>query len=93
MNIPQKPGIRPEGVVRKLRGKVPAGVPVLIDMDGVWSSVYNLDTQEMNVVLFDREGRMVVRFGGKREAPLVERIASEIESQLGVTRRSGGARP
>lgn len=91
VDIPQKPGTRPEGVARKLREKVPADVSVLIDMDGVWATVYGLDTQEMNVVLFDREGREVARMNGKREPALIERIAAEIESKLGVPRKAAGA--
>jgi hypothetical protein len=91
VDIPQKPGTRPEGVARKLREKVPADVPVLIDMDGVWATVYGLDTQEMNVVLFDRDGRQVARVNGRREPALVERIAVEIEGKLGVARKPAAA--
>lgn len=93
VDIPQKPGTRPEGVVRKLRDKMLTDVPVLIDMDGVWASAYGLDTQEMNAVLFDRDGRQVARVNGKRDPALVERLAAEIESQLGVMRKAGGAKP
>ena len=87
VNIPQHPGIRPEGVARSLRGKLPQDVSVLIDMDGVWASTYDLDTSEMNVVLFDRDGRLVARFRGRREAALTERISEEIEAKLGVARK------
>ena len=89
VNIPQHPGIRPEDVVRSLRGKLPKDVPVLIDTDGVWASTYDLDTSEMNVVLFDRDGRLVARFRGKREAALLERISQEIEAKLGIARMPG----
>lgn len=88
VDIPQQPGVRPEGVVRKLRGTLPRDVPVLIDVDGVWSSIYDLDTSDTSVALFDREGRLVARFTGKREAALVERIAEEIEAKLAVARKA-----
>jgi hypothetical protein len=87
VDIPQQPGVQPEGVARKLRDKLPQDVSVLIDMDGVWASTYDLERSDMNVVLFDREGRLVARFAGKRDDALVERISREIEAKLGVTRK------
>jgi len=87
VNIPQHPGIRPEDVVPVLRGKLPKDVSVLIDTDGVWASMYDLDTSQMSVALFDREGRLVARFRGKRESVLLERISQEIETKLGVARK------
>lgn len=91
VQIPQQPGVRPEGVAKKLREKVPQDVSVLIDSDNVWSSVYGLDTRETSVLLFDRESRLVARFEGKRDGALVGRIAAEIESGLGVPRKAAGA--
>jgi hypothetical protein len=93
VEIPQKPGVRPEGVVRKLRGRLPSDVPTLIDMDSVWSSAYGLEARQVNILLFDREGRQVVRFEGRRERALVERVAAELEARLGLSRTAGPAAP
>ncbi len=90
VDVPQGAGVRPEGVARKLRDKVPPGVSVLIDMDGVWAATYDLDKTNLNVVLFDRQGRLVARFAGKREAALTDRISREIEAKLGVARTASG---
>lgn len=87
VNIPQHPGVRPEEVMPSLRGKLPKDVSVLIDTDGVWASMYDLDTSEMNVALFDHDGRLVARFRGKRAPALVERVSQEIEAKLGVARK------
>ena len=87
VQIPQQPGIRPEGVARKLRAKVSQDVSVLIDEDNVWASVYGLETHEASVLLFDRESRMLARFEGRYEPGVVERISAEIESGLGLVRQ------
>jgi hypothetical protein len=93
VDVPQKPGTRPEGVVRKLRAKIPSEVPVLIDMDSVWASAYGLETSEVNVVLFDREGREVARFDAERDPALVESVTREIETGLGVPRKAPAPTP
>lgn len=90
VDVAQGPGVRPERVARKLRDKVPPGVSVLIDVDGVWAATYGLHKTDLNVLLFDRQGRLVARFAGKREAALTERIFREIEAKLDVARAASG---
>jgi hypothetical protein len=72
--------IRPEdsdATVAEIRdkydGRVPAEIPVLIDIDRRWATALDLDTGRPNLILLDATGRLVGSFRGRyKEKDAVE---------------------
>lgn len=89
-DVPRRPAATYEDVARKLAGRVPAGVSVLVDLDGAWASALGLDVAEVNALVFDGEGRETARVRGKRSDRLVGRVADALAA-LGTCRP--GTRP
>jgi len=69
---PSRPPARYEDVAKRLRQHVPPEVPVLIDVDRVWATGYEIDTREVNLLVFDGTGRLVGQLSG---GPTPERLA------------------
>lgn len=60
-------------VATKLRERVPEGVSIQIDLQGLWAKHYALDTREPCLLLFDSAHNVVARYRGRaREALLGE---------------------
>ena len=78
VDIPETPKLSFEDVARKLRERVPAEVPILIDLDRVWARSLKLDTREANLLIFDAEGHLVRTFRGRREPALVAEVAAAV---------------
>jgi hypothetical protein len=62
VDVPAMPPVTFEDVAKKLRDRVPREVSVLIDLDRSWAATYGLDTDEVNLLVFDPQGHLVSRF-------------------------------
>jgi hypothetical protein len=87
LNIAQMPAGGPVDMPRvsaTLQKRVPANVPVLIDVERRWATAYGLDTAAPNLLVFDRSGTLVTslrgRFSAEREAsiaPVIEKLLAQ----------------
>jgi hypothetical protein len=87
LNIAQLPAGGPVDMARvsaTLQKRVPANVPVLIDVERRWASAYGLDTTAPNLLVFDQAGTLVTRlrgrFSAEREAsitPVIEKLLAQ----------------
>ena len=69
---PSRPPARYEDVAKRLRQHVPPEVPVLIDVDRVWATGFEIDTREVNLLVFDEQGAFAGQLSG---GPTPERLA------------------
>ncbi len=72
---PARPPARYEDVAGRLREHVPREVSVLIDLDRVWATAFGLDTQQVNLLVFDATGRLAGQLAGP---PTPERLAQAV---------------
>jgi hypothetical protein len=77
-DAPPDRGITRERVLDKLEGRVPDDVRILIDVEGTWREAYDLVTRQPNVLVFDRDGRLLHTLRGQCEPGAVERVALRI---------------
>lgn len=87
LNIAQMPADGPvdlDRVTATLKKRVPATVPVLIDIGRLWAQTYALDTAAPNLLVFDRRGNLAGqvrgRFSAEREAsiiPVIEKLLAQ----------------
>jgi hypothetical protein len=89
-DVPEQPPVTWERVAGKLRERVPAQVPIGIDLARTWAATYGLDTSEVNVLVFDPRGELAARFRGRRSKPLVEQVVAAVE---GLPPSAADARP
>jgi hypothetical protein len=81
VEVPPRPPVSFDDVARKLRDRVPREVPILVDLEGKWAAAYGLDTDEVNLLIFDAAGRLVSRFRVARNASslaVVERVLTPL---------------
>lgn len=76
---PARPPARYEDVAGRLREHVPREVSVLIDLDRVWATGFGLDTQQVNLLVFDAAGRLVGQLAGSPTPELLARAAALVE--------------
>jgi hypothetical protein len=86
-DIPEKPAVDYERVAAKLRERVPDEVPIGIDLLRTWAATYGLDTEEVNLLVFDPRGELAAHFRGRRSKALVEQVAAAVQR----VRLSGGS--
>jgi len=72
---PSRPPARYEDVAKRLRKHVPAEVSVLVDVDRVWATGFGLDSRQVNLLVFDRTGRLAGQLAG---GATPERLAQAI---------------
>lgn len=65
-----------------LQKRVPATVPVLIDIERRWATGYGLDTATPNLLIFDREGKLAGQVRGRFSAERAAGITAIIEALL-----------
>jgi hypothetical protein len=65
-----------------LQKRVPASVPVLIDVERRWAAAYGLDTAAPNLLVFDRSGTLVTSLRGRFSAELEASITPVIDKLL-----------
>ena len=69
---PSRPPARYDDVARRLREHVPRDVSVLIDVDRFWATGFEIDTREVNLLVFDEQGAFAGQLSG---GPTPERLA------------------
>ena len=69
---PSRPPARYEDVAGRLRQHVPREVSVLIDVDRVWATGFEIDPREVNLLVFDGQGAFAGQLSG---GPTPERLA------------------
>jgi len=67
-----------EFIAKILRGVVPKGVNVAIDMKSEWAKEYDLDTDTLCLVLFDAEHKLVGSYRGEAD----DKLVAEVEAKL-----------
>jgi len=95
-DVPPEPGQPPprfEDVAATLRKRVPEDVPVLIDVERRFDRQLDLDTREVNVLLFDASGRLAGRVRGRPTPDGVEQATAQLLKLPGVSRRTAVAPP
>ena len=66
-----KPDI--DDVAATLKKRAPKDVSILIDIDNLWATIYQLDTEEPNVVLLNSNHEVVEIFRGRPKRDLLSR--------------------
>jgi hypothetical protein len=90
-DVPPDPGQPPprfEDVAETLRKRVPEDVPVLIDLERRFALRLDLDTREVNVLLFDASGGLVGRLRGRSTPEAVAEAATRLLALPGVRPRA-----
>jgi hypothetical protein len=73
---PSRPPARYEDVAGRLRKHVPREVSVLVDMERVWATGFEIDSGQVNLLVFDAAGRLAGRLAG---GPTPQRLAQAAE--------------
>jgi hypothetical protein len=77
-DLPDDAAVDPDRTAATLRKRVPAGVPVLMDLERRWASSFGLDTALPNLLVFDAHGSLLARFRGRWSASLAEEVARAV---------------
>ncbi len=72
---PSRPPARYEDIAGRLRAHVPREVSVLVDLDRVWATGFEVDSQQVNLLVFDAAGRLAGQLAG---SPTPERLARAV---------------
>ena len=64
-DITDDPRPSQEQVAEKLRKRAPADVRIMIDIENLWATEYQLDTSEPCLLLFDDNGQVIAQFRGR----------------------------
>ena len=81
-DVPADPPVTHDQVAEKLRERVPEDVSVLIDLERKWALSLELDTDQPNLLIFDREGRLVSSYRGGRNRFLEAYVSKDLEELL-----------
>ncbi|MET0555720.1 MAG: hypothetical protein ABW221_21960 [Vicinamibacteria bacterium] len=87
-DVPRRPPATYEDVARKLRERVPAEVPVLIDLDGAFAGALGLDVSEVAAVVFDGEGRETARATARKADARAAEAAAALRALGGCSERA-----
>lgn len=82
-DVPEDSRATYASVAAKLGERVPEGVPVAIDMERAWANQLGLDTDRPNLLIFDRDGRLVTTFRGLCTPELLAPVVHRLESTVG----------
>jgi hypothetical protein len=75
-DVPAEPTVEYESVARKLRGRVPAEAAIGIDLQREWAATFELETSEVNALVFTADGELAARFRGRRSEALLDEVAA-----------------
>jgi hypothetical protein len=67
-------------VAEMLRKRAPENVSILIDLQNQWASIYELDTTEPCLVLFDSDHKVVAKFRGRPKGELVNEVMTALRN-------------
>jgi hypothetical protein len=95
-DVPPEPGQPPprfEDVAKALRRRVPEEVSILIDLERRFARDLELDTREVNVLLFDAAGGWVGHLRGRPTPENLDQVTTRLESLPGVRRKAPDTPP
>jgi hypothetical protein len=75
-------------VAEMLRKRAPENVSILIDLQNQWASIYELDTTEPCLVLFDSDHKVVAKFRGRPKGELVNEVMTALRTYFPATAES-----
>lgn len=78
-DVPHTAPVEYDVVAAKLRKRLPDDINVLVDIDGHWSSEYDLDTRVPNVLVFDAAGELAGKHAGKYKPELFEALRLDLD--------------
>jgi hypothetical protein len=81
-DVPEDSPATHESVTAKLGEHVPEGVSVLIDLDRIWATELGLDTGRPNLLVIDRDGRLITTFRGLCKPELFAPVVEQLEKLL-----------
>ena len=67
-------------VAEMLRKRAPENVSILIDLQNQWASIYELDTTEPCLLLFDSDHKVVAKFRGRPKGELVNEVMTALRN-------------
>jgi hypothetical protein len=88
-----QPPPRFDDVAATLRKRVPEDVPILIDLERRFALELELDTREVNVLLFDASGGLVGQLSGRPTPEVLDRATARLLALPGVRRRTSTPPP
>ncbi|TNF81757.1 MAG: hypothetical protein EP301_12245 [Gammaproteobacteria bacterium] len=77
-DVPRTSPTEYETVAEKLRKRLPPDVNVLVDLEGVWASAYELDVDVPNVLIFDGAGTLVAVHSGMYKKSFAEALKADL---------------
>ena len=77
-DVPRTAPTEYERVAEKLRKRLPPDVPVLIDLEGVWASVFELDVNVPTVLVFGADGTLLARHAGMYRQDKFDALAADL---------------
>lgn len=87
-DVLQSPPAAYDAVAEKFRKRLPADLPVLIDLDGVWTQTFHLDTSVPNVLIFDGTGALVATHAGMYRKDDFNALAADLSGLPAEPRQS-----
>jgi hypothetical protein len=81
-DVPSDPPVTHEEVAEKLRERVPEEISVLIDLERRWATTLELETDQPNLLVFDRRGRLVSSYRGGKDRFLETYVTRDLERLL-----------
>jgi Tfp pilus assembly protein PilN len=82
-DVPEDSPASHEQIAEKLTERVPDGVSVLIDLDRLWATTLELDTERPNLLLIDADGRLIEGFRGKHSPELAREVVEALQVIVG----------
>jgi hypothetical protein len=83
-DVPRTAPTEYESVAEKLRKRLPEDVNVLIDLDGIWATRFELDPSVPNVLLFDGAGRLLAGHAGMYKKARFEALQADLDRLLSL---------
>ncbi len=77
-DVPRTAPTEYERVAETLRKRLPPDVPVLIDLEGVWASTFELDVSVPTVLIFAEDGRLLARHAGMYRKTNFDALAADL---------------
>ena len=81
-DVPEESPASYQQIAEKLMERVPEGVSVLIDLDRLWATTLELDTERPNLLLIDADGNLIGGFRGKHSPELAREIVEALQVVL-----------
>ena len=82
-DVPRSPPAEYDVVAEKLRKRLPEDLPVLIDLDGIWTETFDLDSDVPNVLIFDGRGGLLARHSGMYKGDQFDALAADLTADSG----------